>query len=771
MKRLMLAFAVLLGWVSPVWAAPAAEITSLKAVRLLTNAEAHRQLPVAFEGTVTYYRKGLHNLFLQDHDLAIYVMAVTDVYMVPGDRVLVRGTTRDSFRPIVISHDVTVLRHGDIPRPKTTSYGELVRAQLDGMLVTVRGVIRATDLVRSALDSGPGTILQLYSDAGYIDVFVNNNDPTILNSLLDAQVEITGVAGGTFDDKMQLTGIRQFVQTMANVRILKQASSDPWSLPLTAMDQILSGYQVNKLTPRIRVHGAITYYQPGSTVVLQDGAKSVRVMTETQMPMRIGDLVDATGIPDLRDGFLTLTHGEFRDSNIQAAIRPVSVSWDQLANTDDMPSGHLFDLVSATGQVVTEVREATQDEYVLAADGHLFSAIYFHPSANRLTSLPAMKLVTPGSRVQITGICTPHAADPLNGPVEFDLLLRSFDDITVISEPPLWSAANLTRIVIGLLLLVITAGAWGAVLMRKVHRQTKAMASRTEAEAILERKRSRILEDTNGTESLAAILEQIVEMVSFMLGEAPCWCEITDGARIGNCPPDSPALRVVQEEIPTRNGPPAGTIFAALDPLKKDSRNESDALSTGARLATLAFESRRLYSDLRHRSEFDPLTDIYNRFSLEKHLDAEIDRARDQAGIFGLIYIDLDGFKLVNDLYGHLVGDLYLQEVTRRMKQQLRSHDLLARLGGDEFAALLPLVRGRTDVEDIALRLERSYDDPLLIEGYTLHGSASFGIALYPQDGLTREFLLSAADAAMYKVKHARRQMAQMLDGKETPGK
>jgi diguanylate cyclase (GGDEF)-like protein len=178
-----------------------------------------------------------------------------------------------------------------------------------------------------------------------------------------------------------------------------------------------------------------------------------------------------------------------------------------------------------------------------------------------------------------------------------------------------------------------------------------------------------------------------------------------------------------------------------------------------AGLATLAIETRRLYSDLLHRSEFDLLTDIHNRFSLEKCLDAQIEEARASAGIFGLIYIDLDEFKQVNDLFGHHVGDLYLQEVTLRMKQQLRSHDLLARLGGDEFAVLLPLVRNRAGVEEIAQRLEACFNDPLVLEGHTLEGSASFGIALYPEDSATGDGLLSAADAAMYAAKNSKRQV------------
>ena len=134
-------------------------------------------------------------------------------------------------------------------------------------------------------------------------------------------------------------------------------------------------------------------------------------------------------------------------------------------------------------------------------------------------------------------------------------------------------------------------------------------------------------------------------------------------------------------------------------------------------MATLAIETRRLYSDLLRRSEFDLLTDIHNRFSLEQRLDAQIEDARQNATIFGLIYIDLDHFKQINDIYGHRIGDLYLQQVALRMKNQIRSVDTLARLGGDEFAALLPVARNREDCEEVAHRLERCFDEPFFVAG------------------------------------------------------
>ncbi len=237
---------------------------------------------------------------------------------------------------------------------------------------------------------------------------------------------------------------------------------------------------------------------------------------------------------------------------------------------------------------------------------------------------------------------------------------------------------------------------------------------------------------------------------------------MTDGSRIGRVTLPTPHSSIVRHEIPARSGGSLGTLFAALEAGERAGQEEKAALAAGVRLATLAIETRKLYKDLVYRSDFDLLTDTYNRFSLERHLEERIERAREEEAIFGLIYIDLDEFKQVNDVYGHHVGDLYLQEVSLRMKRQLRSGDMLARLGGDEFAVIAPLVRSRAAAEEIAQRLEHCFDPPFAVEGYVLRGAASVGLALYPEDGNTVDCMLSAADAAMYVSKHTKRNRAEM---------
>jgi diguanylate cyclase (GGDEF)-like protein len=428
---------------------------------------------------------------------------------------------------------------------------------------------------------------------------------------------------------------------------------------------------------------------------------------------------------------------------VAAPISPRPVTWRDLSSGKSE-----FDLVSIEGRVLMAVREAAQDEYVLVSGGQLFSAIYHQPERAGPSQLPPMRQVAIGSTIRVTGICMLYSSDPFHGPMAFDLLLRSPDDVALVANPPWLSIRNLVLLVSLLVLIVVAAGARAWLIERKVRRQTAELA-------YIEHRRGRILEDINGSRPLAEIIEQITELVSFKLHGSPCWCQVADGAQLGNCPPKLDRLRIVRHEIPARIGPPLGILFVGFDPLTKPSVDESEAFSMAAGLATLAIETRRLYSDLLHRSEFDLLTDVHNRFALERHLDALIGEARSTAGIFGLIYIDLDEFKQVNDLYGHQAGDQFLQEVVLRMKRQLRSCDMLARLGGDEFAVLVPEVHNRAGALEIAQRLTHIFDEPIAVEGSTIKGSASVGVALYPEDAANKDGLLSSADAAMYRAKQS----------------
>lgn len=759
MKRLAIALVIALGCA---WAGAAAEpvkLTSLQQIHALSNEQAAQHIPVEFEATVLYYRGYERTLFVQDGDAAIYVSLVSTLNLELGDRVLIKGTTAPSFRPFVAAESLKVVGKAPLPTPVSATFDDLIHARYDCRWVTVRGRVRSANVLNAPEKNAA---LQILTDGGNVGVAIDTDRVQDLKALIDAEVEVTGAASGVFDGKMQQTGVLLHTPRLANIKVIKGATVDPWSIPLTPMGEILSAYHVTNQTARVRVRGTITYYQPGSALVLQDGPRSLWIMTETRNDLRIGDIADATGLPDVHDGFLTLTQGEVQDTGVRSVVAPHPSTGNELSQ-----SKRIFDLVTIEGELVMQVRAEAQDEYVLLSDGHLFSAIYRHPAGTLAATAPLvlqeMKKLPLRSKIRVTGICVLEDSNPFDAQVPFDLLLRSPDDVLVVASSPWLSVHNLVIVVCLLLLAVLLAAGKGWSVDRRARRQTAELA-------YIERRRSRILEDISGSRPVAEVIEQITELVSFKLHGAPCWCQVADGTQLGNKPPRLEGLRVEQHELAAHPGPALGTISAAFDPHAKPLAEEQEALSMAASLTALAIETRRLYSDLLRRSEYDLLTEVHNRFSLDKHLDAQIDRSRADASVFGLIYIDLDRFKQINDLYGHRIGDLYLQRASVRMKGQLRSLDTLGRVGGDEFAAVVPAAHGRVELAEIAQRLERAFDQPFEIEGLILHETASVGCALYPEDGDTRDRLLVAADAAMYEVKNRRRLADRHLHEQPVPG-
>jgi diguanylate cyclase (GGDEF)-like protein len=557
---------------------------------------------------------------------------------------------------------------------------------------------------------------------------------------------------------MRQTGVLLHVQSLDFVKVVGHDSVNRWSLPLTPIDRLITGYRVRDLGQRMHIRGVVTYFEPGSAalasgskIVLQDGSRSMWVTSnEDDGTLRVGDEADAIGFPDVQNGFLMLTESEVRSRSVAAPVTPPLLSWRELATGGNAAHGHAYDLVSIEGQVVAEVRQVAQDSYVLEQGGHLFSAIVSHPEAYTSDPLRPMRVVPVGARIRVTGICMLEEPDPFSGDVPFHILMRSYDDIAVVTRPSPINVRHLIVLISLLLLVIFALGIWSWCVERKRRRESVALA-------YLERRRNLILNEVNGACSLSQTIEDITELVTFKLHGAACWYEVENGSCFGQRPATITSQRIVRREIRSRSGAPLGTLSAALPRFAECDANESAAMALGADLAKLAIETSHLYGDLVRRSEFDLLTDVPNRFSLEKQVDALIEEAAATGGILGFIFIDLDRFKQINDRYGHRAGDVYLQEVARRMKSQLRPRDVFARLGGDEFGAAVPAARNRAEVEEIALRLERCFDEPFVAEGYRFQGSASLGFALYPEDATGRESLLSAADAAMYAAKNSRR--------------
>lgn len=737
-----------------------AVLTTIAAVRALTLQQAAQGLPVELHATLTYYEPGDGLSFAQDATGGIFLYPLPHPPALrAGDRVTVSGTTTgDAFTANIRPTAIRLEKPGAFPHPVPVAWRDLMHSSYDSVYVRLTGKVRSAT-VQGATQPGPDAedwingyrryiLLDLETDGGTVLVHMEHAPKIEPLKLLDSEVTIDGVAGGVFDGKYQQIGAELWVSSAEHMHVVRPGPGDPTRLPLTPISRIMSGYYGQDLSDRVHVRGSVTLYQAGLQMTLEtpDG-HAVLVNTYEQSPIRIGQVVDAVGFPDPYGYSEVLTQASVFPTSARQEIHAVAAVWDDVHN-----GRYPYELVSMEGKLAAEVHEPHQDTLVIQAGPHVFSAILPRTVWNRNVDEVPLPDYHLGSAVRITGVCFVHAGGPWNSERWFDLELRSSQDIVVLAPASWWTVRHLLYLSAALLALMMAALLWAIWLQRKVRRQNEQIrlsmaseAARERRTALLETERAQVLEAINSMQNLDDVLRMILRLVSAQLGGASCCCELAGGKRVGEAVPSADTVR---RDIHSGAGERLGTLIVA--DAAATTPHESAVLAMGGRLAALAIDNRRLYETLIHRSQHDQLTNTANRFLLESRLDEVLEHAQHGPARFALIYIDLDAFKQVNDLYGHRAGDLYLQQVAERFSEKLRGMDTLARVGGDEFIALIPVLRNRAEVEEIVQRLAHCFDAPFAIEGRELRGSASIGTAVYPEDGTSKEELKRVADANMY---------------------
>lgn len=160
---------------------------------------------------------------------------------------------------------------------------------------------------------------------------------------------------------------------------------------------------------------------------------------------------------------------------------------------------------------------------------------------------------------------------------------------------------------------------------------------------------------------------------------------------------------------------------------------------------------------LRHIAYHDPLTGLANRVLFNDRLEQAIKVAMRNNTQFAILFLDLDKFKPVNDLFGHKIGDRLLQKVADRLTRSVRETDTVTRLGGDEFVILLENVTSRKMVEKLLSQITDAIDKAYRIDDYDIEIGVSAGISMYPDHGTDAKTLLHYSDIAMYETKESKR--------------
>jgi diguanylate cyclase (GGDEF)-like protein len=176
----------------------------------------------------------------------------------------------------------------------------------------------------------------------------------------------------------------------------------------------------------------------------------------------------------------------------------------------------------------------------------------------------------------------------------------------------------------------------------------------------------------------------------------------------------------------------------------------SERLIGVAALAATAIQNGQLVDKLRHKASHDSLTGLLNRVGFRQHLDRIVDSARPGPGHVGLLFIDLDEFKQVNDAYGHDAGDELIRKAAHRLEATARAGDGVARLGGDEFAIILSNVSEHTHIRAAEARIRSAFLEPFMLGDIAISVGASVGGGIWPDDGDTLPEVVRHADEAMY---------------------
>jgi diguanylate cyclase (GGDEF)-like protein len=666
-------------------------LRSVAAVRHLTTPEASGATPVIIDGVVTFADSSWKALFVQDSTGGIYVSYSTKG-MSPKPGDRVTVTGVSNLGDYApVIVAANVIRKGRVSLPRPVPITP--RDAVAGVLDSV--FVEAEGVVHALASKQDPTHLafSLYSSFGTIRVITSPSFGTQeqLEKIEDATARIRGICGTIFNSRRQLVGYQLLVSNISDITVIG-ASGDPFAARATPINQLLQYTPNGRLNHRVKVSGAVTMVGEGF-FYLEDDSGGLRVEGNSNN-VRAGALVEAAGYPTPGAYSPVLREAvvHILPSPGEINVKPMKLDWNATANSDSR-------LVTVEGRVLSVMNVAAKKTLALESGGRIFDAqLYLR---HRDENVPVL---AEGSIVRLTGISSSQAdtvssslLDPYADP-GVRILIRSAQDIQVLKRASWWNLRH-TVVVVGTLLTVIVATlAWLNEMRRRMRKQ--------QAELF------RANEKTQAVRDLATAMQVVTQEKDY-----------------------SARVQVSGEHDIALLGAEFNKMIAEL--------------------YSRELEKLEAQKVLQRQALTDELTGLPNRRLFSDRLNQTLESAKREKRIVGLLYLDLDGFKLVNDSLGHRIGDVLLAEVAVRLKARIRTSDTLARLGGDEFAVLLTGIHSREDSDKVAEALLGQLSQKFEIEGHEIRISASIGISVYPENGKDANELLQQADSAMYAAKRS----------------
>ena len=664
-------------------------LTSAASVRSLSDEQAKRAIPVRITGVLTFVDSDWRQLFLQDSTGGIYVKYA-------GAKFPLMQGQRVTIKGLTNPGDYAPV----IIAPKLEFKG---RGELPYPIK-----ITAHDALSGVLDSQfveiDGVIhsinseqnkkhlsFDVYSPFGQVHVSAGPNFGSIdsLRTLEDTRVRIRGVCGTLFNSRRQLVGFQLALSSIKDIQVLDRGNPDPFSVASVPIDRLLTFSVHSRFDHRIKVSGSITLLGPDFFYV-QDETGGLKVLTDTR-GLKLADAVAVVGYAE---------PGGYSPLLTDAAVRLLkhTVPTEVPHVTPEELTRGAFDsrMVTIDGHLLSIVNSFDSKTLVLDSGGRTFDAQL------QILSGEATPEFQEGSMLRLRGICSaqvdPHATYLLLAPeaVGFTILVPSLKDVVILRGASWWNLRHTGMVLLSLLVAVLATFGWVMLLQQRIRTQTAALSQASDkARAIRE---------------LSTAMQDVSTQQDF-------------------------SRRVI---VPEND---------EIAPLAK----AFNRMLSELRLRDIA--KRKAEDKLQYQALTDELTGLPNRRLLSDRLAQTVAVAKREQNTVAVLYIDLDGFKLVNDSLGHIIGDVLLSLVAERLKERIRHSDTLARLGGDEFTVVLTNLSTRDDAGRVARSLLDVLAKPFFIESHEITIGASIGISIFPEHGTDAIDLLQQADSAMYTAK------------------
>jgi len=716
-------------------------------------ANALNQRPeVRIRGVVTYYDPIVPNLFVQDSSGGIWVdlRSTPTIAPQPGQLIDLSGYAAPGFTPYIDRPKWKVLGTGKVPKPVPLTYEQARTARFDSQWVEMEGVVRS--FIQQA--EGDVLVIDVVTPGGNFKVRVPGYHAPFPMELVDAKVRFRGVCGTAFNRRNQIVAIHLFEPTLKDSMVLEPAPPDPFNIQATSIADVGRFSADLSDLHRVKVVGTVTARFPQRGLFLMDATGGLYAESQDGSPVEPGDEVEVIGFP---------AAGNYTPVLKSAAIHPLRSHHDLVAAkiTGRMALKGGFDaqLVTITGTVRGYHQQSGVYTPVLESEDHVtFQAVF-------RGQLASDWLGSIGSKASVTGVCSIKADDNGN-PSEFQIVLRTPADGKVLSSPPWLTARRALLLLSGFAILIFVVAAWVLVLRRRVRHQTEVIRLRLENEAALEERYRRTFErnltglyianrdgtiiDCNdscaqilGFDGRTDLLEHREEAQTitrqFYNNEAAL---VPGGKRIVNA----------EHRFQRRDGR-WGWVLSNTRHVQQ--KNEGEDIIEGGLVDITDRKSAE--ERVKFLAYYDSLTGVANRTLLQDRLSKALANAKRHREKVGLLFLDLDRFKNINDSLGHSYGDMLLQEIAVRLQAWAREQDTVARLGGDEFIVALGSIEDGSDAAVAAERIARAIGTEFHLHDRVLNVTCSIGISIYPDHGEDVETLIKHADAAMYSAKEVGR--------------